>query len=90
MLEHINAEISLGSIKSLQDLYQYFFNSFCYIRMKKSPNNYGVVGDVDQFVRQSCLNAIQRLGELNIIGFDEKGGRVWGRPLSLAISRNAV
>ena len=47
MLEHINAEISLGSLLSLHDVEKYFFNSFCYIRMKKSPASYGVKGNIE-------------------------------------------
>jgi replicative superfamily II helicase len=47
MLEHLNAEISLGSISALDDVYEYIRNSFCYIRMKKSPAAYGINGNVD-------------------------------------------
>lgn len=71
MLEHINAEISLGSISSCSDLEEYFFNSFCYIRMRKSPRNYGVEGEVNAFVKDSCLKAIKTLASLNIINFNE-------------------
>jgi len=69
MLEHINAEISLGSISSLRHLEEYFFNSFCYIRMKKDPSTYGVKGDVDNFIKENCLKALKTLSDLLIINF---------------------
>lgn len=58
MLEHLNAEVSLGSICSLDHVYDYIRNSFCYIRMKKSPANYGITGSVDQYVEESCRKAV--------------------------------
>jgi len=50
-LEHVNAEISLHSINSFQDVIDYFRNSFCYIRMKKSPQSYGVKGDILEYTK---------------------------------------
>jgi replicative superfamily II helicase len=70
MLEHINAEISLGSILSLADVESYFFNSFCYIRMKQSPKTYNIVGNVETFIRNNCLKAIKKLADLSIINFN--------------------
>lgn len=58
MLEHLNAEISLGSIISVNDVFDYIRNSFCYIRMKKSPSSYGIAGDVDKYIEDSCRKAI--------------------------------
>ena len=69
MLEHINAEISLGSILSLSDVEAYFFNSFCYIRMKQSPRTYAISGNVEQFIKNNCLKAVNKLADLNIILF---------------------
>ena len=70
MLEHINAEISQGSILSLEDIESYFFNSFCYIRMKQSPRTYGINGNVESFIKSSCLKAAQKLAELGVIILD--------------------
>ena len=90
MLEHINAEISLGSILSLEDIEAYFFNSFCYIRMKQSPRTYGINGNVEMFIKNSCLKAAQKLAELGVVILDEHENRVAPRPLSISISKNAV
>lgn len=71
MLEHLNAEISLGSIASLSHVYDYIRNSFCYIRMKKSPANYGITGNVDEYAEQSCRKAVESLAQLNIISYNQ-------------------
>lgn len=90
LLEHLNAEISLGSILSLSDVEEYIRNSFCYIRMKKSPKSYGITGDVDEFVRKECLKAVESLTELKAVNFAVPSNHIHPRPLSHSISRSAV
>jgi ATP-dependent DNA helicase HFM1/MER3 len=41
-IDHLNTEISLKSIQSLEEAVEYFKNSFCYIRMQNSPKLYNL------------------------------------------------
>ena len=61
----------MGTISSLGHVYDYIYNSFCYIRMKKSPASYGITGNVDDYVEQSCRKAVESLSQLSIITFSE-------------------
>lgn len=70
MLEHLNAEVSLGSICSLNHVYEYIRNSFCYIRMKKCPSSYGITGNVDLYAEESCRKAVESLAQLAIVTFN--------------------
>jgi hypothetical protein len=39
--------------------------------MKKSPASYGITGNVDDYVEQSCRKAVESLSQLSIITFSE-------------------
>ena len=58
--------------------------------MKKDPHNYGVKGSVDSFIKENCLKALKTLTDLLIVNFNGENNRVYPRPLSINISKNAV
>ena len=38
--------------------------------MKQSPTNYGITGNIENFISSNCLKAIEKLADLGIIIFD--------------------
>lgn len=90
LIEHVNAEISMRSIKCFEDLLDYFHNSFCYIRMKKSPQHYGVKGELKNFIQETCNNCLKTLSDYEIISFSETNQAIAPKNLSYSISKNSV
>ena len=58
--------------------------------MRKSPQNYGINQNVEEFIRKNCYQATLKLAELNIVNFDVETERVTPKPISNSISKNAV
>ena len=44
--EALNAEIVLGTIANYYEAFSWFTNTFCAIRIRRNPTNYGVEMDV--------------------------------------------
>ena len=84
--EHINAEISLLTIKSVETLVQYLKSTFFYIRMKRNPIKYGLscnvsAEEIDEHLRQLSLNIIHELHRYDMINYNSHDGKV--SPLEL-------
>lgn len=69
LAEHINAEISLRSLKCFKDVLKYFMNSFCYVRMKNTPASYSIKGNIADHVHKVCMESIEKLNTYNLIRF---------------------
>jgi antiviral helicase SLH1 len=78
IVDNLNAEISLGTVTSIQEAVQWVGYSYLFVRMKKSPFTYGIdwaeVQDDPQLVqkrRSLVINAAKILQKNQMIIFNE-------------------
>lgn len=78
LVDNLNAEISLGTVSSIHDAVQWIGYSYLFVRMKKSPMNYGIewaeIRDDPQLVqrrRQLAIQAARTLQQSQMIIFNE-------------------
>ncbi|KAH0556380.1 hypothetical protein GP486_005698 [Trichoglossum hirsutum] len=78
IVDNLNAEISLGTVTSIQEAVQWVGDSYLFVRMKKSPHTYGIgpteILDDPQLVqrrRNLVANAARTLQKNQMIIFNE-------------------
>ncbi|KAI0409665.1 Sec63 Brl domain-containing protein [Xylaria palmicola] len=78
LVDNLNAEISLGTVSSIQDAVQWIGYSYLFVRMRKSPMTYGIewaeIRDDPQLVqrrRQLAIQAARVLQQSQMIIFNE-------------------
>ncbi|TGJ82474.1 hypothetical protein E0Z10_g6295 [Xylaria hypoxylon] len=78
LVDNLNAEVSLGTVSSIHDAVQWIGYSYLFVRMKKSPMNYGIewaeIRDDPQLVqrrRQLAIQAARTLQQSQMIIFNE-------------------
>ncbi|KAJ3568402.1 hypothetical protein NPX13_g6430 [Xylaria arbuscula] len=78
LVDNLNAEISLGTVSSIQDAVQWIGYSYLFVRMRKSPMTYGIEWaesrDDPQLVqrrRQLAIQAARTLQQSQMIIFNE-------------------
>ncbi|KAI1151980.1 Sec63 Brl domain-containing protein [Nemania diffusa] len=78
LVDNLNAEISLGTVSSIHDAVQWIGYSYLFVRMRKSPMNYGIewaeIRDDPQLVqrrRQLAIQAARTLQQSQMIIFNE-------------------
>ncbi|CAL8095996.1 unnamed protein product [Calicophoron daubneyi] len=75
LLERMNTEIALKMVTSLEDAVHWIENTYLYVRMRKAPEVYGLVGPItdeklSEKVREMCLDTIRRLESLGLVVYD--------------------
>ncbi|KAI1335443.1 Sec63 Brl domain-containing protein [Xylariaceae sp. FL0016] len=78
LVDNLNAEISLGTVTSIQDAVQWIGYSYLFVRMKRSPMTYGIewaeIRDDPNLVqrrRQLAVQAARTLQKSQMIIFNE-------------------
>ena len=75
---HMNAEISLGSISNMNEAVEWLSNTYFYVRMQKDPKLYHLVGTDADSINSRCLDIIHTaaldLHEKRLIIYNEKTG----------------
>jgi len=83
--EHINAEISLKSIRSVDASVSYLKSTFFFVRMKKNPFKYGLTSGNPKIVEEHLMglakNIIKELAQYEMIYYNSMDGKV--KPLDL-------
>lgn len=72
LIDHLNAEIGLGTIRDLATAKKWLSGTFLSVRMKNNPEHYRLEGDsggrdMDQRLEHICNRDITLLRELNLI-----------------------
>lgn len=69
LIEHINSEIGLGSIKDLASAIQWLSGTFFHVRFKANPNHYKLDRDGKSYdsVKQICSDAIELLSDNDLV-----------------------
>lgn len=77
LIEHLNAEISLGAITNLETAKKWLERSFLYIRLKKNASNYRFddenaqeAGDVDRRITGICKRDLAALTSTKLVTDD--------------------
>ncbi|KAF9052836.1 hypothetical protein BJ165DRAFT_1339967 [Panaeolus papilionaceus] len=78
LAEHINSEISLGTITDIKSAKCWIYGSFLYQRMQQNPRYYALGDEKDRTcqerVDEMVMNSVSQLKEISLIQYDEQGG----------------
>lgn len=81
IVDNLNAEIALGTVRTVQEAVQWLGYSYLFVRWKKNPLHYGIGWDEyadDPMLtikrRELIINAARRLHKTQMIIFDERTG----------------
>ena len=88
LIDNLNAEISLGTVTTIDEAVQWLGYTYLYVRMRKEPHIYGVdrktVAD-DPFLgqkrRELVSTAAKKLHDLQMIVFDPRTGNLMSKDL---------
>lgn len=88
LIDNLNAEISLGTVNTIDEAVQWLGYTYLYIRMRKEPHIYGVdrktLSD-DPFLgakrRELVSAAAKKLHDLQMIVFDPRTGGLMSKDL---------
>ncbi len=72
MIEHLNAEVGLGSIRDLQSAIDWMSGTFLYVRLRANPGHYRHEDDpigytLDQSIESICSKALELLATHDIL-----------------------
>lgn len=88
LIDNLNAEISLGTVTTIDEAVQWLGYTYLYIRMRHEPHIYGIdrktLGD-DPFLGEKRRNlatlAAKKLHDLQMIVFDPRTGNLMSKDL---------
>ena len=91
LFEHLNAEIILGTIRSVEQAKDWIKSTYLYMRVRRNPTYYDLSQDmsVDQLeasLYEMCLEALRSMAEVGLITMAEDG-TVGGSSLGKLMSR---
>ena len=89
LIEHLNAEISLGTISDMKSAHKWLSSTFLRIRVARNPSHYQLKestnpADTDELMHQWCEKDVQALLQANMI---EKHGRMRCTDLGEAMAK---
>jgi len=72
LIDHLNAEIGLGTISSASSAKKWLTSTFLYVRLKDNPDHYKIDGDassrnLDDRLEKICSNGIALLEETDLV-----------------------
>ena len=76
LIEHLNAEIGLGTVYNIQSAKNWLAGTFLYVRMRKNPTYYKIddcsaQSHLEEKVAQICERDLGLLKELDLVSSDE-------------------
>ncbi|KAJ9635199.1 ATP-dependent DNA helicase MER3 [Coniosporium tulheliwenetii] len=75
LIEHLNAEIGLGTVKDLHSAKKWLAGTFLYVRLRENPNHYRLEGDsgsgnLDERLGRICDRSVSLLREHDLVEDD--------------------
>ncbi|KAI2085623.1 ATP-dependent DNA helicase MER3 [Ophidiomyces ophidiicola] len=72
LIDHLNAEIGLGTVRDLNSATRWLSGTFFFIRLQKNPTHYQLKDgcdktDEEELMRQTCAKGIELLQECSLI-----------------------
>ncbi|KAK9478748.1 P-loop containing nucleoside triphosphate hydrolase protein, partial [Lipomyces japonicus] len=90
LVEHMNAEICLRTIKSIADAMLWLRSTYLYVRIKKNPMHYNVrinnTHDIEIYLDKLCTESISKLVDAEMVnrnGNEELGITEFGKCMAL-------
>ncbi|KAH7093390.1 nucleotide-sugar transporter-domain-containing protein [Paraphoma chrysanthemicola] len=76
LIDHMNAEIGLGTIRDLASARKWLTGTFLYVRLQQNPGHYKLEGsnngqNVEELVDDICFRDIAQLREHNLVSGEE-------------------
>ncbi|XP_020552576.1 DExH-box ATP-dependent RNA helicase DExH17 [Sesamum indicum] len=75
--EHLTAEIVQSTISDITRAIEWMKCSYLYVRMKKNPENYSILGlpgnRIEKHLQEICVQKVKELSEYQMIWTDEDG-----------------
>ncbi|KAL7671643.1 hypothetical protein ACOME3_006534 [Neoechinorhynchus agilis] len=99
LIEHVNAEIVLGTIRDFSDGTSWIRSTFMFVRMSKEPKKYKEVlkciididdGGEDKFVDKLFLKCLEQLTSANMVIYNEDGLCFQSSQLGMIMSKYCV
>ncbi|KAH9270511.1 hypothetical protein BASA83_007323 [Batrachochytrium salamandrivorans] len=88
LVDNLNAEISLGTVTTLDEAVKWLSYTYLYVRMRKNPFQYGIGWDelrddplLGKRRRDLLVNAANVLHKTQMIVFDERTGYMYSKDL---------
>lgn len=77
LIEHLNAEIGLGTVTDVHSAKKWLSGTFLYVRLKDNPDHYKIKGDIagrdlEQRLEQICSKNIALLEENDLVSMTPK------------------
>ena len=88
MIEHLNAEIALGSVTTDSDALAWLKSTFFYIRAKSRPEYYQLSREVDRDLGEMSRELLRKLMNYQLV--EEQTGKFLSTSLGRAVSSNCV
>lgn len=79
LVEHINAEVSLGTLKNIESTIQWLKSTFLYIRIKQNPKYYELnenSAGIDDTLEALCRKDIELLSQVGLINISGQELRI--------------
>ena len=75
LIDHLNAEVGLGTVNDLQSAKKWLAGTFLYVRLQKNPDHYKLDGDcqtgnLNQRIEHVCQRDLDLLGRTNLISLE--------------------
>ena len=91
LYEHLNAEIILGTIGSLEQAMDWIKSSYLYMRIRRNPRHYGLAEDIneediDTSIQELCTKALSSMSKVGLV-LKSENGSVGGTGLGRLMSR---
>lgn len=75
MIEHLNAEICLHTIRDISVAIQWVKSTFLNVRIRKNPHHYLTKKDaskeIDVVIKEICLKHLNELTNVHLVQMDE-------------------
>lgn len=81
LLEHINAEVGLGTFRDLAGATCWLKSTFLYVRMKQNPQHYrigGAAATIEDTLQALCKKDIDLLASHDLLRTDQEQLRITG------------
>lgn len=77
LIDHLNAEIGLGTVTDVHTAKRWLIGTFFYVRLQRNPNHYRLAGDVggnslDERLEHICSRDISLLSAYNLVSDDSQ------------------
>ncbi|KAF1991793.1 P-loop containing nucleoside triphosphate hydrolase protein [Aulographum hederae CBS 113979] len=77
LIDHLNAEIGLGTVTDVESAKKWLNGTFLYVRLKKNPSHYRLEGDsgrgqIDDRIEEICCRDLEELQKHDLVTGDNK------------------